>query len=178
MRRNVVLAAGLVAALALPAGAEAKPTKEDRQNAAKECKLLRGTTDATREAFQAQYRNLGACVSEKAREEAAERRTARRNAVKDCRSERALDADAFAERYRNFGKCVSAAARKAVRAEDAEDRDQIEAEKNAAKECAAERTTLGEAPFKEKYGTNRNKKNAFGKCVSSHSDDGEEQPAS
>ena len=42
------------------------------------------------------------------------------------------------------------------------------AEKNAAKMCKAERGTTAEsiAAFKTKYGTNANKANAFGKCVS------------
>jgi hypothetical protein len=40
------------------------------------------------------------------------------------------------------------------------------ADKNAAKACKAERATMGVAAFKEKYGTNANKANAFGKCVS------------
>jgi len=42
------------------------------------------------------------------------------------------------------------------------------AEKNAAKVCKAERgtTTQTRDAFKEKYGTNANKANAFGKCVS------------
>ena len=40
--------------------------------------------------------------------------------------------------------------------------------KNAAKECKAERGTTTETrtAFAEKYGTNANEKNAFGKCVS------------
>lgn len=37
---------------------------------------------------------------------------------------------------------------------------------NAAQECRAERTALGVDAFREKYGTNKNKRNAFGKCVS------------
>jgi hypothetical protein len=42
------------------------------------------------------------------------------------------------------------------------------ADKNAAKKCKAERGTTAEsiAAFKTKYGTNANKANAFGKCVS------------
>ena len=39
-------------------------------------------------------------------------------------------------------------------------------EKNAAKACKAERASLGADAFAAKYGTNPNKKNAFGKCVS------------
>src|SRR5262245_32539775 len=43
-----------------------------------------------------------------------------------------------------------------------------QATKNAAKKCKAERGTTAEsiAAFKTKYGTNANKANAFGKCVS------------
>ena len=50
------------------------------------------------------------------------------------------------------------------------------AEKNAAKKCKAERASLGVDAFKTKYGTNANKANAFGKCVSGHAKkSGEEQ---
>ena len=123
MRKGLLIAICMVAALAVPSGAVAKPTKQDRANAAKECKALRGSTDASREAFKAQYRNLGACVSEKAREEAAERRAAKKSAVRDCREERSADAAAFAEKYRNFGKCVSAKSKKALKAADRADRE-------------------------------------------------------
>jgi hypothetical protein len=44
-------------------------------------------------------------------------------------------------------------------------------EKNAAKRCKAERERIGEAAFKAKYGTNANKANAFGKCVSAQAKD-------
>ena len=40
------------------------------------------------------------------------------------------------------------------------------AEKNAAKTCKAERTSVGTEAFMKQYGTNANKANAFGKCVS------------
>jgi hypothetical protein len=42
------------------------------------------------------------------------------------------------------------------------------ADKNAAKLCKAERGTTAQTigAFKQKYGTNKNKANAFGKCVS------------
>jgi len=51
--------------------------------------------------------------------------------------------------------------------------------KNAAKECRAERDADSDA-FQEAYGTNGNKKNAFGKCVSTkvQEDDEEETPVS
>ena len=41
--------------------------------------------------------------------------------------------------------------------------------KSPAKACKAERAAKGIAVFNESYGTNKNKKNAFGKCVSKHS---------
>jgi hypothetical protein len=46
--------------------------------------------------------------------------------------------------------------------------------KNAAMECKAERGTTADArtAFAEKYGTNPNKKNAFGKCVSQKTSEG------
>ena len=48
----------------------------------------------------------------------------------------------------------------------ADDEADEQAEKNAAKACKAEREKLGVQAFKDKYGTNANKANAFGKCVS------------
>jgi hypothetical protein len=41
----------------------------------------------------------------------------------------------------------------------------------ASKKCKAERASLGEKAFADKYGTNANKRNAFGKCVSKHAKD-------
>jgi hypothetical protein len=38
--------------------------------------------------------------------------------------------------------------------------------KNASQACKAERAELGAEAFAEKYGSNKNRKNAFGKCVS------------
>jgi hypothetical protein len=175
--RTILFACSLAVALALPATAMAvKPV--DKTNAAKECKAERGETDATKEAFALKYKNFGACVSKRAKEEAAERKEARTNAAKECREERG-DTDAsrqaFAEKYgtnennRNaFGKCVSGKAKKAQKKEDAQDLEEIQEFKNAAKECDAERgeTTESQQAFAEKYGTNKNDKNAFGKCVS------------
>jgi hypothetical protein len=57
-----------------------------------------------------------------------------------------------------LGKCVSTKA-KAASTQD------VQAVEAAAKACSAERAT-DPAAFKTKYGTNANKANAFGKCVS------------
>ena len=72
------------------------------------------------------------------------------------------------QRRNAFGKCVSQKA-KAERAEqDEEDAEEAEERKNAAEECDAERGETQETrkAFEDKYGTNGNKRNAFGKCVS------------
>jgi hypothetical protein len=92
------------------------------------------------------------------------------NAAKKCKAEQgSLGATAFADKYganankkNAFGKCVSATAKKLEAEEDAHQ----EAKENAAKKCNAERASLGVEAFRAKYGTNKNKKNAFGKCVS------------
>lgn len=96
------------------------------------------------------------------------------NAAQQCFAERAEDPEAFRETYgtngnkRNaFGKCVSKLAKKELREEVLETL-------NAAKECRAERAEDPDA-FREKYGTNPTKANAFGKCVSGKKA-GEEEP--
>jgi uncharacterized protein YktA (UPF0223 family) len=174
MKRVLIITATLAALAAPLTGvASAKTSKADKREAQKECRALRGDTDATREAFKAQYRNFGACVSEKAREAKAERKKAKRNAAKDCRDERTADAAAFKATYRNFGKCVSEKAKAKREEQDADDADEAEAQTNAAEECDTERSADGKA-FEDKYGTNHNKKNAFGKCVSQKAhEDGE-----
>jgi|SRR5215217_783310 len=177
MTRTIATAAAL-AALMVPATAAAKPSKADKQEARSECQAERGTTDATREAFAVRYDNWGDCVRQRARAARAERRDARENAAQACREERGTTAEsrqAFKDQYGEnankkhaFGKCVSEKARAARDEEDAEDSQQIEERQNAAEQCDAER---GETPdsrqaFRDQYGTNANKKNAFGKCVS------------
>ena len=105
---------------------------------------------------------------------AAAGQSAEKNAAKMCKSERGTTAQtiaAFKAKYGTntnkanaFGKCVSATAKKL----NAEDEAEQAAEENAAKKCKAERGTTPQTiqAFKDKYGTNHNKANAFGKCVS------------
>ena len=54
---------------------------------------------------------------------------------------------------------------------DAEDSEDAAETKNAAKRCAAEREEMGREDFADEYGTNPNKRNAFGKCVSRKTED-------
>ncbi|HEX6115682.1 MAG TPA: hypothetical protein VFY99_01190 [Solirubrobacterales bacterium] len=98
-----------------------------------------------------------------ARDEVTE---AAKNSAQECRAEQEADSVAFQETYGTngnkknaFGKCVS------QKQDEALDEEVTEF-KNAAKECRAEKDADSVA-FQETYGTNGNKKNAFGKCVSS-----------
>jgi len=173
MKRVLIIIAAF-AALAAPltGAAFAKTSKADRQEAKKECRALRGNTKATREAFRLQFKSLGACQNAKAKEAKAERKAAHRNAARDCRDERTADPAAFKEKYGTngnksnaFGKCVSQKAKAKEKKQDEADAQKAEAQTNAANTCAAERSA-DPAAFKDKWGTNPNKKNAFGKCVS------------
>jgi len=105
--------------------------------------------------------------------------TAAKNAAKACKAEQVDSSFAaghggksFADHYGTnankknaFGKCVSSKASAAVES-------QQDATLNAAKKCKAERADAnfaashGGKTFADYYGTNANKKNAFGKCVS------------
>jgi len=98
--------------------------------------------------------------------------SADKNAAKKCKAERGTTEQsiaAFKAKYGTngnkanaFGKCVSALSKtKSHETTSA-------AEKNAAKKCKEERGTTPSSiqAFKDKYGTNPNKANAFGKCVS------------
>ena len=96
------------------------------------------------------------------------------NAAGQCAAERADDPAAFREKYGTngaqanaFGRCVARTAKKELRAASA-------ATLNAAWECKAERAEDPDA-FRERYGTNPSKANAFGKCVSSKRA-GDEEP--
>jgi hypothetical protein len=150
----------LAAMLALPAGAVAKPDASDKRAAIAQCKSERGKSKATRRAFKAKYHDFSRCVRQNAAEEHAERKAARRQAVKECKGQKP------------FGKCVAARMR-ALKAEADEADEQDVAEfKNAAKECQAESDDAGfpaahdGKSFSDFYGTNKNHRNAFGKCVS------------
>jgi hypothetical protein len=170
--KTILAATGLAIVLVLPTGAMAKPDQSEKNAAKADCAKERGKTKATREAFRAKYDGFADCMGLKAADEDAENEEAERNAAQECKAERAADATAFKETYGTnkngknaFGKCVSGKAAEKKAAMDAADAQEVAETKNAAKQCAAERAANG-AAFKEEYGTNRNGKNAFGKCVS------------
>jgi hypothetical protein len=170
--KTILAATGLALVLIIPSGAIAKPDKSEVDAAKAQCKAERGKTKATREAFRLKYDGFADCMGKKAADEEAENEEAARNAAHECKAERDADPIAFKETYGTnkngknaFGKCVSGKASEKKAAMDAADAQQVAETKNAAKQCAAERAENG-AAFKEEYGTNKNGKNAFGKCVS------------
>ncbi len=158
----------LMAILVLPAWAVAStPSPSEHAAAVNQCstertgmgvpafKLLYGTNANRSNAF-------GKCVSKLAQQNAHNTATA----SSQCRAERQSDPAAFAMKYGKgknhanaFGNCVSGKAKAAAATQQA-------ATLNAAKACWTERKA-DPAAFKTKYGTNPNKSNAFGKCVSS-----------
>jgi hypothetical protein len=120
----------LLGSLALPATALGEPTQNDRTNAAQECRLERGNTAAERKAFRQRFGKhdtFGKCVSRRAHEEAAERRSARSNAAKECR---ALHPKGGGNA---FGKCVSERARQKKAEADRRDRQEIRRRHRAAR---------------------------------------------
>ena len=68
---------------------------------------------------------------------------------------------AASNRMNAFGRCVSSKAR-AARAEARQNT------LNAARDCRAERNSMGGPAFRAQYGKSANDRNAFGKCVSAH----------
>lgn len=174
--RKFALAISVLAALAFPVVASGALSPTDFKNASAFCKALKAemNTPATPHAFQDTYgtnknkRNAhGKCVS-KTVHTLDEQHS---NAAKDCKAERGDTPEsqaAFDEKYGTnknkhnaFGKCVSQKAKAAAQALQGEI-------VNAAKQCRTERGTTPESreAFRNKYGTNHNKRNAFGKCVS------------
>jgi hypothetical protein len=170
-RKGLLLAAVAMLAVAIGAtGASAGAKgKQYGKLAAKQCAKERKAIG--NEAFNELYGKpaMPSCIGVKR----GEAKGAVKGASKECKAEREeIGTEAFAEKYgsnknkRNaFGKCVSRKAG-AELGEDTEHRI------NAAKACRAEREdpafpdTHDGKTFDEFYGTNKNLKNAFGKCVS------------
>jgi hypothetical protein len=127
-------------------------------------RMTYGTNKSKRNAF-------GKCVSKRTHATTEAAKDAKRNASKDCTAEETADPAAFTKKYGTgkrganaHGKCVSQKAKSTTaKTVDAE----VKADINAAKTCKAERKA-DPAAFASKYGTSKNKRNAFGKCVSKH----------
>jgi hypothetical protein len=174
MKRFLVLAGLLAltapAAYAAPPAGTGKPeasaSSNSGQGSAALCREQRRTMGMS--AFRALYAPTGnpkaafdACLAKLSVQASANAK----NAAQECKALRAQDPEAFkthwgtnANKANAFGKCVSSKAKESTQ-------EQQDATLNAAKTCKAERA-LDPAAFKTKWGTNANKANAFGKCVS------------
>src|SRR3954449_6928817 len=169
MRKLAIL--GALAMMVTPTAALAGTAKSDAQ---KQCRAERTAmgTQTFRDTYgtnKNKHNAFGKCVSHRTSQNKADEKTAHANAAKDCKAERQADPAAFQQKYGTgknkknaFGKCVS---QKAHQKTKQAEQSQVQAEENAAKQCKDERQADPVA-FQQKYGTNKNKKNAFGKCVS------------
>jgi hypothetical protein len=161
--RKVIFTAAVLL-VALPA---ALATAGGQNSAQAQCTKLQATMGT--QAFTQAYKSFGACVSKLAPVDQG-------NAASAQSSCAAQQADAnfaathggktFDQYYGTgkdgknaLGRCVSASVKASEAAENA-------ATPNPAQACRASRTAMGSAAFGQLYGTNANKSNAFGKCVS------------
>jgi hypothetical protein len=155
------IAVAAVALVALPGTAGADRKSPDVKNAAKYCKALRAAmgVEAFREANGGRPNAFGKCVSKRVHELRDARKAARAACAEELGVKRFRpEGDKPARPSKAFRDCVRAK----TQADTSDDDEHVV---NAAKLCAAEREQDEDA-FRENYGTNHNKRNAFGKCVS------------
>jgi hypothetical protein len=169
--RNLAIGFALVTALAVPVAASADLSPSDYKNASKFCKALAADVSqggmgetAFKQAYGTNHNRSnahGKCVSKTVHVVD----DVHASAVDKCREERDANEAAFNDKYgagksgkHAFERCVSQQSRKLTD----EKQDDIV---NAAKKCRAERAE-NRAAFAENWGTNKNNRNAFGKCVS------------
>jgi hypothetical protein len=171
---KVGLAAIGVLALAAPVMADDSGSTSTTPSAQQQCRTEQ--TQMGSATFKQTYGTnhnrsnaFGKCVSKRqaATDQAGEQ--AHANAAQQCKAEEAADPAAFKTKYGTgkngsnaYGKCVS---QKAQAQQSQEVSQETSADVSAAKSCKGERAA-DPAAFKAKYGTNHNKSNAFGKCVS------------
>jgi len=169
MKRLATLA--VLVCVCAPTALAAPPAGQDSSES-KACKAQRNAIGMS--AFRLQYAPAGkpkAAMAACLVQQVGLVSTEAKNAAKTCKAERGTTPEskaAFDAKYGTnpnkknaFGKCVSSTATDEVG-------EQQQATLNAAKTCKAERgtTAASKTAFDTKYGTNPNKRNAFGKCVS------------
>jgi hypothetical protein len=170
---RALLVAVAVAAV-LPAAASADTASSaDKANGARACQALKtslGASFASTYGTNADRSNaFGKCVSRWTQAEHQNRHAAEQA----CAAEQADAGFAAAHGGKSFGqfygngKKGANAVNRCVQGKSAATRAaQKAAVTKASRSCKSERTTLGAVAFKAKYGTNADKSNAFGKCVS------------
>jgi hypothetical protein len=172
---GTALALAVVPATALAGGSSAHSTaeKQCRQERTMMGKTVFAQTYGTNKDGKNAF---GKCVSHRTRQNSSDQNTAHSNAAKQCKAQQSdsnfaagHNGQTFAQFYGTnkngknaFGKCVSTLAKQKTHQMET---GQTQAEENAARQCRLERSPDPSA-FKNKYGTNHNNSNAFGKCVS------------
>jgi hypothetical protein len=175
---KILTTLSLIGALALSTTAFADDSPSSpapsSPSAAQQCRTERSAmgVELFRQAYgtnKNKHNAFGKCVSKRERATTDAATEAKQNASKECTTEETADPAAFKAKYGTgkhganaHGKCVSQKAKsqtaKAVH-------EEVKADVSAAKACRTERKADPTA-FREKYGKNKNKRNAFGKCVS------------
>src|SRR4051812_15554586 len=177
MKRLLTITCAIAALAAPTVASAAQGNGQAHQDAVKTCKELRKAAGKANFASIYGKKGLGRCIKQETRENKAEAKqgeqNAQQNAAKQCKAERAADPQAFQQKYGKnkngknaYGKCVSQHARENQQQEEQQAQQADEDQVSAAGECRDERKADPDA-FAAKYGTNHNKRNAFGKCVSS-----------
>jgi hypothetical protein len=161
MRKLIITCALAASALTPAIATAADPAPADFKNAAKYCKALKAASGSSFASMFGTKKNAyGKCVSTTAKktadEDAAQEKTAKTNAAKECKAEKTKGSK------NAFGKCVSEKAKAKKDAADAEDKAEQKDRINAAKTCKQAKKDDAEQ-FEKDYGSRRN---AFGKCVS------------
>jgi len=171
---RMTLSAILTLAIAAPVLADDTSTSTTTPTPQQQCRSERdqmgkATFAQTYGTNKSRSNAFGKCVSKRTHATDTAAADAHTNASKQCNAEEAADPAAFKAKYGTgkngsnaHGKCVSQKAKAETTQTVA---DETDADVSAAKSCKAERKA-DPAAFKTKYGTNANKSNAFGKCVS------------
>ena len=167
MKLKTIIVAVAVAAV-LPVAAQADPaTAADKANGARSCNALKASMGAA--AFASTYATFGKCVSAWTRAEHQNRH----EASAACKAEQAdagfaaaHDGKTFDQYYGVGKKGANALSRCTQLKFKAASSAERLATVRAAKQCKAERSSIGAEAFKAKYGVGATKANAFGKCVS------------
>jgi hypothetical protein len=162
IRKLMFLTAVLL--IAIPA---ATATAGGQTSAQAQCTKLQASMGA--QAFAHAYPSFGACVSKLAPVDQGNTAAAQSTCKaqqSDANFSAGHDGKTFDQYYGTgpkskdaFARCVSAAAKASAK-------EETNATPNPAQSCRTSRTAMGTAAFNQLYGTNTNKSNAFGKCVS------------
>src|SRR5688572_26362579 len=126
-------AIALAAVLVVPSAAMAAPTKDDTKAASAYCHTLKEKAGSKANFQSMGFKNMGACVSKMAKDEAAERKAARAAARAEC--------EAAGLSGNEFAACVKEKTKENKAEADAADRIKVNAARTCREEKQNERAT-------------------------------------